>query len=89
MYEKIEVWRQCKEQGAVQVFVCFRDLSSDLYYVQSVDYWREADREKDALFLRRNSIELFLEEDVKFREQGYPSLKEAVDAAIEEWEEPL
>ena len=86
MFEKIEVWHSSQDNGFVYVFVCFRDVRTNSYYVQNVDALRINDGIPEIANIRRNTIELFLEQDVSEREKAFSSLKDAVEAAMQ-WSE--
>lgn len=86
MYEKIEVWVRSSEEDAVHVFVCFRSLINNLFYVQSIDSYRPEDDAKSIVQLRKNSVELFLETKIEERTTGFPTLVAAIEAG-KEWAE--
>lgn len=82
MYEKIEVWKSSADRKHIFVFVCFRDIVSSTYYVQSIDAIRPGDEGTEVANIRKNTIDLFLETRISDRSQGFSSLSKAVDDAI-------
>ena len=81
MYEKIEVWQSSADNEHVFVFVCFKELVSSRYFVQSIDAIRPGDTGMEIGNIRKNTIELFLETSISERSQGFPSLREAIEDA--------
>lgn len=74
LYKQIDVWRVAG--NAVKAYRCFQSLDAKKYYVQSCDYIYETDKNQSALFSQK--VELFLEEDVAKRCEGFSTLEEAI-----------
>jgi hypothetical protein len=82
MYEKMEVWLPPEDKRFVYAFVCFRDVLWNIFYVQSMDRSYRDDGTEEIVGRSAQAVELFLETDISEREIGYPSLHEAIAAAM-------
>jgi len=86
MFEKIEVWRKSKAEDMIFMFLCFKDIETGYFYVQSVDGYYRDDKISKREGLMKNAVELFLDVSPVQRATGYASLKEAIDAAVKDFE---
>ncbi len=74
MWEKIDVWRKHDEK-TVACYRIYRDISTRLFFVQSLDFIRS---EEDLKASNKQSIELFLEERPGIRSDGFKNIEDAI-----------
>ena len=74
MWERIDVWRM-HDSTTIACYRVYRDLSTQLYSVQSLDFVRS---EADLKASESQSIELFLEENPGIRSCGLVNLEDAI-----------
>lgn len=77
LFEKLEIWRPMKDK--IAVYMCFKDIQSNLFYVQSVNFI-SSHTEKDVRnYQAQLSYELFLDELPSDRSNGSKSIIEAIE----------
>jgi hypothetical protein len=85
LYEAINVWKRI---SAVEVvcYRCFKDLETNLYSVQSADFYRLPLNQAQTANLERQYVELLAEQSPDERDTGFASLKEAIAAHNRDFE---
>ncbi|MFM9384489.1 hypothetical protein [Pseudomonas sp. UV AK001] len=78
-YQQIITWRRLSDSRAVR-YVCFLNLQTAQYAVQSADFYSLPLDDAAQTFLDRQLIELFIETSPSERGEWYPSLTQAMDA---------
>ena len=78
-YQQIITWRRLSDSAAVR-YVCFLNLQTLLYAVQSADFYSLPLDNSTQSFHDRQLIELFIEISPRDRCEWHPSLMEAMDA---------
>ncbi len=84
-YELINVYQ--RHSDLLNVFRCFKSLSSSMYYVQSMDTLYVPFDNSKLMEMNCQVMELFQEEDIVERTEGYKSLNEAIASFIDEFED--
>jgi hypothetical protein len=79
LYKAIDVWKRVNETTAIR-YRCFESLKSKRFCVQSADFYRLPFDEQQAANLRRQFVQLFLEQEPDNRGGEYPTLEEAIAA---------
>lgn len=79
LFEQIKVWKKVDESNA-HVYNCFKDLDTELFHVQSKDYYTSPITVEQSSFFLNQEIELFLEDLPSEREKGYKSIPLAIKA---------
>ncbi|RON34436.1 hypothetical protein BK661_10180 [Pseudomonas frederiksbergensis] len=77
-YQQIITWRRLSDSTAVR-YVCFLNLQTSLYAVQSADFYSLPLDDSIRTFLDRQLIELFIEISPRDRSKWHPRLTEAMD----------
>lgn len=77
-YEQINVFR--REDDRIEVYRCFKDLGTSLYYVQNKDYLYPPFEEHKLTSLSQNLCELMFEDDLAERTEGFERLDDAIKA---------
>jgi hypothetical protein len=78
-YQQIITWRRLSDSAAMR-YVCFFNFQTELYTVQSADFFTLPLDTSNQTFLDSQLIELFIEVAPLDRSDGYRSLAEAMDA---------
>ncbi|WP_339416409.1 MULTISPECIES: hypothetical protein [unclassified Pseudomonas] len=78
-YQQIITWRRLTDTAAVR-YVCFMNLKTALYTVQSTDFFRLPMTTANQAFFDKQLIQLLIEMSPSERSQSYASLIEAMDA---------
>jgi hypothetical protein len=77
LYKRFEVFRLI--DGGAKVYNCFHDIDTNMYFVQSADFYRNGDDfDSKRRFFDRQLVELFSEEEISERSEGFVSIKEAI-----------
>ncbi len=84
MYKKIEVWKRVSENEMV-LFICFETIPSGKFVVQSADFYRVGSEVEQYLSMKKQQIELFVEETPDSRSDTFHSLEEAIQAHLDEF----
>lgn len=85
LFEELVVWGRTDDNLLVK-YRCFRDLSKNLFSVQSADFFKNATDSKRILDSEAQSIELFLEESPETRCTWHRSLLEAIKSHTDEFD---
>ena len=77
LYRQITIWKRT-EAGAVR-YVCFEDIASGRFCVQSADFFHAPATSRNREFLEAQIPELFVEQDPGERAGWFSSLMEAIE----------
>ncbi|HNF17139.1 MAG TPA: hypothetical protein PK453_26015 [Leptospiraceae bacterium] len=77
LFEKMEIWRPMKDK--IAVYICFKDIQSNLFYVQSVNFIFSHTDKDIKNYQTQLSYELFLDELPSDRSKGSKSIVEAIE----------
>jgi hypothetical protein len=79
LFSQLNVWKRVGKQLAVR-YVCFCDLSSGRYAVQSADFFRMPIEDEQLHSSERQLIELFMEESPFDRCGWFETVGKAIEA---------
>lgn len=79
LYEEISVWRRADEKGVAR-YRCLRNLGTNKYSVQSVDFYRLPLSAERVVQFQKQFVELLCESDPRERAGAFDSLDEAIAA---------
>lgn len=85
LFLAIDVWRQIDENQAI-CYKCFQKLGKEAYYVQSADFYHLPEVDTFKKELEKQNIELFIEGDLDDEKRFFPTLEEAIEAHIKNFE---
>lgn len=77
LFEEVIVWAKTID-GRLVKYRCFKDISTNLYAVQSSDYFDSDSEQKQLSESEQQAIELFIEESPETRCTWHNSLTEAI-----------
>lgn len=77
LFEKIPVWVKVND-SRLKVYSCFKELDTDLYYVQSANFFDYPLKKEIVSDHNDMEVDLFLSTPPNERDKGYPTLKEAI-----------
>jgi hypothetical protein len=79
LYEAIDVWKRISSTELI-CYKCFRNLQTNMFSVQSSDFYNASPDPNRVSFLQRQYLELLLAEPPDKRTGGFETLLEAVQA---------
>ncbi len=84
MYEKIEVY--AKSIDGVKIYRVLKNFKTGLYYVQSLDYLYPPFEQAKIRQHEKRFFELFFEEDISLRVEGFCDVETAIKFFDESFE---
>ncbi|TLX69599.1 hypothetical protein FAS41_30560 [Pseudomonas nicosulfuronedens] len=85
LFEEIIVWGRTAA-GLLVKYRCFRNLSNNLFAVQSADFFEKTADSKSILASEIQAMELFLDESPEIRSSWHASLTEAIQKHMDDFE---
>lgn len=85
LFEEVVVWGKTNA-GLLVKYRCFRNLSNNLFAVQSADFFEKATDQKSILASEIQAVELFLDESPEIRSSWHASLAEAIQKHMDDFE---
>ena len=85
LFEEIIVWSK-NDDGVLVKYRCFKNLTSNLFAVQSADFFEKATDQKSILASEIQAVELFLDESPEIRSSWHASLAEAIQKHMDDFE---
>lgn len=77
MYNQMNIWNRISESEAV-CYRIFKKMGHDIYFVQSKDFFKIPIDKTQLVNSEKQLIELFIEEDLSDRENGFNSIEAAI-----------
>lgn len=78
MFKKIDIYR--RKQDALVIYRCFQSLETNLFYVQSADYFNQKSSSRDIENSLFQEFELFIDVDISARIDGHETIEESIEA---------
>ncbi|MEJ2418200.1 MAG: hypothetical protein P8Y45_14990 [Exilibacterium sp.] len=76
LYEKIDVFE--RGDNCLKIYRCFKNLSNNLYYVQSLDHVYEPVDADQIISSEKQLYELLIDDELLDRTDGFATLEKAI-----------
>lgn len=84
LYRQIDVWKKTDNTCAIR-FRCFENIETNMFCVQSADYFHIPVDEKQLSDSTKQFLELFIEESPDSRSKMFSTIEEAIESHLKEF----